>query len=84
MTISLTPHAKRNLADISGGLRDSILEAIWSLEENPRPQGCKKLRGNPAGIWRVRVGNYRIIYHIATAAKMIVILKIGPRKSIYR
>ncbi|MDR1023051.1 MAG: type II toxin-antitoxin system RelE/ParE family toxin [Prevotellaceae bacterium] len=52
------------------------------LSENPRPAGCKKLRGQYG--YRVRAGNYRIIYDIIDSNLIIKVLAIGNRKDIYR
>ena len=59
-----------------------ILARIDSLAIEPRPYGCKKLMGQEN--YRVRQGNYRIIYSIRDTELIILILKIGHRKDIYR
>ncbi|MDR1144528.1 MAG: type II toxin-antitoxin system RelE/ParE family toxin [Verrucomicrobiales bacterium] len=81
--IRLEPAAERFLDK----LRDSKLlqrlgNAINALCANPRPPGCKKLRGRPG--YRVRVGDYRIIYEVRDAELVILVLEIGDRKDIYR
>jgi mRNA interferase RelE/StbE len=53
------------------------------LESNPRPVGCKKLVGEKEDLWRVRVGDYRIIYTIDDRVFIIDIRRIGHRKGIY-
>lgn len=63
-----------------------ILRVIRQLERlggDPRPAGCKKLRGDE-GLWRVRVGEYRIVYHIDDAKSCVDIRIIRHRKDIYR
>jgi len=60
-----------------------VSKAIDNLKENPRPVGCKKLKGETDYLWRVRVGNYRIIYTIEDVIKVIEIRKVGHRKDIY-
>jgi mRNA interferase RelE/StbE len=59
-----------------------ILEHIDSLAIEPRPYGCKKLKGQEN--YRIRQGNYRIIYSIRDIELMILILTIGHRKDVYR
>lgn len=54
--------AEKELDGLSGQLRDRIVRKLLALEENPRPQGVKKLQGG--NIYRLRVGNYRILYGI--------------------
>ena len=58
-----------------------IKEAIFSLAENPRPVGSKKLSGRNG--YRIRVGDYRIIYQIRDEQLLVIILSAGNRKDIY-
>ncbi len=53
------------------------------LENNPRPAGCKKLVGEKEDLWRVRVGDYRIIYTINVSIFIVDIRRIGHRRDIY-
>lgn len=69
----------------AGKLRAQIAKKARALIENPRPTGCKKLRGLTDGdypVYRVRVGNYRILYVIREIE--VIVLDIGNRKEIYR
>lgn len=63
--------------------RSKVVSAIGSLALHPFPPGSKKLRGEE-GTFRIRVGDYRIIYEIEGRRLTILILKIGHRKDIYR
>lgn len=65
-------------ADIVHHLRERVQQA-----ENPRHFG-KPLRGEKKGLWRYRVGDYRIICDIRDADKTVVVLALGHRKSVYR
>ncbi|MBI4649639.1 MAG: type II toxin-antitoxin system RelE/ParE family toxin [Bacteroidia bacterium] len=60
-----------------------ITKKILGLAENPRPYGCEKLKGN-MDEYRIRSGNYRIIYTIADEILIVTIIKIAHRKSVYR
>ena len=60
-----------------------ITKAILQLAITPRPSGCKKLKGSYLEIWRIRIGNYRIIYSIDDEIKIIDVQKVGHRKDIY-
>jgi mRNA interferase RelE/StbE len=62
---------------------EQIEKRILSLGANPRPPGCKKLKGEEK-TWRVRVGNYRILFQIDDAARTVVIVGVGHRKDVYR
>jgi mRNA interferase RelE/StbE len=57
---------------------------IDKLAENPRPEGCKKLVGSKENLWRVRSGNYRILYVIEDKIQIVDIRRIGHRKDIYK
>ncbi len=60
-----------------------LREAIWALPENPRPHGCKKLKG-AAGYYRIRVGDYRVAYEIQDEVLVVLVLKVGHRQGFYR
>lgn len=60
-----------------------IVNAIGELANNPRPHGCIQLRGG-SGEYRIRVGNYRIIYDIQDQELIILVLRVGHRREIYR
>ena len=60
-----------------------VLRAIQPLATEPIPQGSRKIRGYD-DVFRIRVGNYRIIYRVAGRRLLIIILKIGHRREIYR
>ena len=56
--------------------------AIVSLGQNPRPHNCRKMKTSDS--WRVRVGNYRIVYAIDDTLRTVLVLNIGHRREIYR
>ncbi|MGC9355392.1 MAG: type II toxin-antitoxin system RelE family toxin [Mariniphaga sp.] len=60
----------------------AIKSKILALAENPRPRGCEKLKGRPG--YRVRQGNYRIIYDIWEDVLTVGIIRVGHRKNVYR
>lgn len=55
---------------------------IDELAENPRPAGAKKLKGSD--LWRVRAGDHRIVYSISDGVLLVLVVKIGHRRDIYR
>jgi len=59
-----------------------ILTRISQLEANPRPPDVKKLKGREA--WRIRVGDYRVIYEIHDHELQILVITVGHRREIYR
>jgi len=80
-TVVLTKKAQRQLDKLSDHIVVPILVAIEALANEPRPQGYKKLKGRSA--YRIRVGNYRIIYDIIDAELIIDVIAVGHRKEIY-
>ena len=79
--IELRPAAVKALRRIDPQDRPRIQGAIALLGENPRPPGAKALQGRDA--WRVRVGNYRIIYTVDDDVLLIVVVTLGHRKDVY-
>jgi mRNA interferase RelE/StbE len=61
-----------------------IVPAIDNLTINPKPKGSKKLEAQKNELWRIRVGDYRILYLIKDVVKVVEIQKIGHRKDIYK
>lgn len=74
--------AEKQLDKIPNNYYKLIVKRLQELKYDPRPSGCKKLIGYD-GIYRVRVGNYRIIYTIEDNILVVEIIKIGTRQSIY-
>jgi mRNA interferase RelE/StbE len=81
--IQIKPSAAKELEAISQKKdRQKIADRIRALSEDPRPPGCQKLSGQER--YRIRQGWYRIIYTIDDQQVIIVVVKIGHRKDIYR
>lgn len=75
--------AKRELRKLPDPARRRILEAVEGLYEDPRPPGSKKLVG-VENAYRIRVGDYRIIYSLFTSALCLEIIRVADRKEAYR
>lgn len=73
--------AQKQLAKISAPHYQSIVEALQNLAANPRPHGYKKMKGRPG--YRVRIGDYRIIYNIKDDVLIVYVLIIGHRRDVY-
>ena len=80
-SVNFKKHALQELAKINEPFYSHIKQAIYSLADNPRPQGYKKLKGRDG--YRIRVGNYRIIYDIFDSELVVDIIALGHRKDIY-
>lgn len=81
--VLFTKSAIKDLLEIPNADVARILEKIDHLTDNPRPTGSKKLKGSMDLFWRIRVGNYRVIYTIEDIIKVVDIIAIGNRKDIY-
>lgn len=80
-TAVLSKKAQKQLDKLSDNIAEPIIDAIARLEENPRPAGYKKLKGR--GGYRIRIGNYRIIYDIFDTELIVDVITLGHRKDIY-
>jgi mRNA interferase RelE/StbE len=75
--------AERDLRRLPARIHERVIAAIQLLSENPRPSGCRKLTGADRD-WRVRVGDYRIVYEIDDAAKELRVNRVRHRREVYR
>ena len=80
-TAVLSKKAQKQLDKLPDNIAEPILDAIADLEENPRPVGNKKLKGRDG--YRVRIGNYRVIYDIFDSELIVDVIALGHRKDIY-
>ncbi len=80
--IRITKKSQKVLSKIPSHYQENIITRIRNLSANPHPEGCKKLTGRDA--WRIRVAQYRILYEINQNELIILIIKIGHRKDIYK
>ncbi|RLD21723.1 MAG: type II toxin-antitoxin system RelE/ParE family toxin [Bacteroidetes bacterium] len=81
--VEFTLKAIKDLRSIPRGYQGRILDKAESLSDNPYPRGCLKLKGLQEEFWRIRVGDYRIIYQVDDAVEIIDIRRIGHRQGIY-
>ena len=81
-TVSILRPAQRQLEDILGDDLSRVVQAIAALAADPRPPGCIKLTGRDG--WRVRVGNFRIIYEINDGQLLVTVIQVGNRRDVYR
>ncbi len=82
-TIIYKQSASKELLQLPANIAHRAKAAINSLSENPRPHGCKKLKGSD-NEYRIRIGNYRVIYIISDSVLIITVIKIADRKEAYR
>jgi mRNA interferase RelE/StbE len=80
--IEIARDARKELERLPAQIQIRISKAILALEENPFPHGCKKLKNRDG--FRIRVGDYRVLYFADTKLKQIVVGVIGHRREVYR
>jgi mRNA interferase RelE/StbE len=81
-SLLIKPSALKELEAVPPKDRRRIVTRIEGLSAEPRPQGCEKLSGLEQ--YRVRHGDYRVIYSVDDVARTVVIVKIGHRRDVYR
>lgn len=79
--VYLSRKAQKQLDDLPDKVVSTLIPAITDLGGNPRPNGCKKLKGRDG--YRIRIGNYRVIYEIFDSELIIDVITLGHRKDIY-
>ena len=81
--IAWKPSAERAFRKLSRQSQDRIRPRIDALATNPRPDGVKKLEGDD-NAWRIRVGEFRIVFEIHDAVVMVMILRVANLRDAYR
>lgn len=80
--VIITRTVQKTLSKLPDKIVTKLEAAMLKLEDNPRPFGCNKLKGREA--YRIRKGDYRIIYEIEDKVLRIIIIDVGNRKDVYR
>ncbi len=80
--VILPKSVQKELNRLPDDVAHRILIRLTGLETNPRPPDVKKLKGRAA--WRIRIGDYRVIYEIHDRLLQVIVIAIGHRQSIYR
>lgn len=81
-TLIFEPPAWRELMALPEEAQNRILDAAYRLESQPRLSGCKKLKG-AGNKYRIRVGNYRLIYTIEDDVLVVLVVQVGKRDEVY-
>ena len=79
--LEILRRAQKELADLPKEIYPKICDSVQDLAREPRPSGCLKLKGREG--WRIRVGNYRVLYKIDDQQQIITIFHIGHRRDVY-
>ena len=81
--VTFARSARRELERLDSPTVTRVWSKIEALARNPRPVGCVKLVG-PQNLWRIRIGDYRVVYSIDDAARVVDIVTVRHRKDAYR
>ena len=81
--IVFTPAAERAFLALPKDVQRRIDQRLLALQEHPRPTGIKALKGD-AGVLRLRVGDYRVLYTVNDVQVVVVIVSVGHRREVYR
>ena len=82
-SVVFTRSARRELERLEAGVARRIISRVEALAEAPRPRGCVKLQG-ATDLWRIRVGDYRVIYSLDDDAHLVDIRIVRHRSDVYR
>ncbi len=82
-SITYAPSVAKAIRKLDKPTARRLLDAIGALADNPRPSGCIELKGGD-GELRVRVGDYRIVYDVQDDELLVLVLKVGHRREVYR
>ena len=74
---------EKDLGRLPAEVHDRVVAAMQKLAANPRPPGCRKLAGHKND-WRIRVGDYRIIYEIEDQVRVLRVNRVRHRREVYR
>jgi mRNA interferase RelE/StbE len=80
--VEVKPPARKELEALPDNVLSRVVRKVESLAGNPRPAGCKKLKGYKDQ-WRVRVGDWRVVYIIDDTAKLVSVTRIAHRREVY-
>jgi mRNA interferase RelE/StbE len=75
--------AEKDLMRLASDVHERVIGAIQALATNPRPVGCRKLTGS-RNDWRIRVGDYRVLYEIADEIRVVQVNRVRHRREVYR
>jgi mRNA interferase RelE/StbE len=81
--VFISRSAEKQLKKLPSRDQQRLAGAIWGLAVNPWPLGAKKLAGYES-IYRLRIGDYRVIYEVSGKTVTVTVLKVGHRKDVYR
>jgi len=82
-SIEFDAAADKELEALPKNLNARIIKAILLLADNPRPRGCKKLKGEQ-NAYRIRIGDYRVIYEVYDDVLIVLVIRVAHRREVYK
>ncbi|MBP7689905.1 MAG: type II toxin-antitoxin system RelE/ParE family toxin [Thermoflexales bacterium] len=82
--VTSSRRVEKEITDLPSDVRGRVVTAIKNLAGEPRPDGVRKLSGELKGAWRVRIGDYRVLYDIDDERQLITLLAVLHRREAYR
>lgn len=82
-SVKITSRAEGELKRLDRPVKNRVVTAIQALASDPRPPGCLKVR-SAEGVWRIRVGDWRIGYEIDDSLQELIVIKVGHRSEFYQ
>ena len=80
--VELKPSARKELESLPDTVLARVVRRVEALQQEPRPAGCKKLKGYKDQ-WRVRIGDWRVIYIVDDKARLVSVTRIAHRREVY-
>jgi mRNA interferase RelE/StbE len=81
-SVSITNRAERDLRKLDRQIKNRVTKCILGLANDPRPAGCLKVQSEE-GVWRVRVGDWRVAYTVEDTSQEILVIRIAHRSEFY-
>jgi mRNA interferase RelE/StbE len=78
------PGAERDISHLPGNIQRQVSARILALADNPRPHGVEKLKGQSEPLYRIRSGDYRVVYAIHDQVLLVLIVRVQNRREVYR
>jgi mRNA interferase RelE/StbE len=80
--VEVKPSARKEIFELPDSVLGRVVKAIDSLASEPHPNGCRKLRGYKDK-WRIRVGDWRVVYIVDDAARLVSVTRVAHRRDVY-
>lgn len=82
--VELSPASRRQFRKLPRGVLTTLAERMDSLSQDPLPEDARKLSASVRNLWRVREGDYRIVYEVREEVLVVLVVKLGHRREVYR